>query len=148
MAKKLNTKVAVIGIVLIVFVIGGGAALLVYRHIQHDPERALLKGREALPQAIIKRPSPTSDGLIPSARRMKTRLNGCLNCRNSIYYKTPSLKRTGARPGAAGKKLSLTTRRMSWHAANYWTFTSRRRTPVIPGYGKMCMITPKKSWMF
>jgi tetratricopeptide (TPR) repeat protein len=48
MAKKLNTKVAVIGIILIVCVIGGGAGLLVYRHIQHDPERALVKGREAL----------------------------------------------------------------------------------------------------
>lgn len=48
MAKKLNTQVAVIVIALVVLGIGGIAGLLVYRHIQHDPERALVKAREAL----------------------------------------------------------------------------------------------------
>jgi tetratricopeptide (TPR) repeat protein len=48
MAKKINTKVAVIVIALVMLGIGGAAGLFVYRHIQHDPERALIKAREAL----------------------------------------------------------------------------------------------------
>jgi tetratricopeptide (TPR) repeat protein len=48
MAKKLNTTVAVIVIALVILGIGGIAGLLVYRHIHRDPERALVKAREAL----------------------------------------------------------------------------------------------------
>lgn len=47
MAKKLNTKVAIIGIALLLLVIGGGAGLLVVRQIKHNPDRALAKARQA-----------------------------------------------------------------------------------------------------
>lgn len=48
MAKKLNTKVAVIGIILIAVVIGLGAGALIYRHMLHDPDRSLEKAHLAL----------------------------------------------------------------------------------------------------
>jgi len=48
MAKKLNTQVAVIIIALIILGVGGIAGLLVFRHIRHDPERALVIARQAL----------------------------------------------------------------------------------------------------
>ena len=41
MAKKLNKKVAIIGIVLLALMIMAGGSLLVYRHIRRDPDRAL-----------------------------------------------------------------------------------------------------------
>lgn len=48
MAKKLNKKIAVIIGILIVMCVAAGIGLLVWRHIRHDPERALTKAREAL----------------------------------------------------------------------------------------------------
>ncbi len=48
MAKKLNKKVAIIGIVLLVLIIGGGAGLLVVRQIKRNPERALAKAKQAI----------------------------------------------------------------------------------------------------
>ncbi|MCE5187212.1 MAG: DUF3808 domain-containing protein [Planctomycetaceae bacterium] len=48
MAKKINRKVAVIGIVLFVLFVAACAGYLVHRSIQRNPERALEKGRAAL----------------------------------------------------------------------------------------------------
>jgi tetratricopeptide (TPR) repeat protein len=48
MAKKLNKKVAVIGIVLLVLMIAAGSGLLIYRHIRRDPDRALKLHQQAL----------------------------------------------------------------------------------------------------
>ena len=48
MAKKLNKKVAIIGIVLLALMILGGSGLLVYRHIRRDPDRALKLYHQAL----------------------------------------------------------------------------------------------------
>lgn len=48
MAKKLNKKIAVVIVGLIVMFVGAGTSYLVYRHIQRNPERALTKGRQAL----------------------------------------------------------------------------------------------------
>ena len=41
MAKKLNTKVAIIGISLLALMIAAGGSLFIYRHIKRDPDRAL-----------------------------------------------------------------------------------------------------------
>ena len=48
MAKRLNKKVAVIGIVLLVLMIVAGGGLLMYRHIRRDPDRALKLYQQAL----------------------------------------------------------------------------------------------------
>lgn len=47
MAKKLNTKVAIIGIVLLVLIIGAGTGFLVLRQIKRNPDRALAKAQQA-----------------------------------------------------------------------------------------------------
>ena len=48
MAKKLNKKVAIIGITLLVLIICGGVGLVVARQIKHNPERALAKAQQAV----------------------------------------------------------------------------------------------------
>ena len=48
MAKKLNKKVAIIGIVLLVLMMVAGSGLLIYRHIRRDPDRALKLHQQAL----------------------------------------------------------------------------------------------------
>ncbi|MHC4551388.1 MAG: tetratricopeptide repeat protein [Planctomycetota bacterium] len=48
MAKKLNKKVAIIGIVLLLMIIGAGVGLLVARSIKRNPDRALAKAQQAL----------------------------------------------------------------------------------------------------
>ncbi|MHC4882121.1 MAG: tetratricopeptide repeat protein [Planctomycetota bacterium] len=48
MAKKLNKKIAVIGIVLLTLMIAAGSGLLIYRHIRRDPDRALKLHQQAL----------------------------------------------------------------------------------------------------
>lgn len=48
MAKKLNTKVAIIGIILLVMVAGAGVGYLVLKHIRRDPNRALKSYEKAL----------------------------------------------------------------------------------------------------
>ena len=48
MAKKLNKKVAIIGITLLVLMIAVGGGLLTYRQIRRNPDRALNLAHQAL----------------------------------------------------------------------------------------------------
>ena len=48
MAKKLNKKVAIIGIVLLVLIVGSGAGLLIIRQLGRNPDKALAKAHQLL----------------------------------------------------------------------------------------------------